>query len=424
MLVSYGGTAKFLAVPKIDSGTGENIAKAIYSVLVEWNIAHKVVAASFDTTSTNTGSENGALAILNKLLGRQLIDLACRHHVHEIALKNVFGKKCGATSAPETLIFNRFAEKCDEIKHKKFNSGLNDPIVRSNISDEECLQIKDFCREQLKRKQIHGDYKELLELTLTFLGVDDYGFRACGATSHARFMSKCIYSLKIFLYRDYFKPFTPREQKCIRDISLFVVKLYIKFWFKCTNAIEAPNQDLNFLHEAFAYEENDKDISKALVDKLKNHLWYLSPEKVALSFFDPNVSLEVKRKMVNQLKAKEPVVTLIENRKHLDPKQLLKNDLSDFVSSKTKDFFSSFEFSTDFLELDPSEWENNDQYQNAFDICSELFVVNDTAERGIKFLKDYNRVLTRDEEEFQLILQVVDSYRKMYPSHKKSSLTD
>lgn len=424
VLVSYDGTAKFLAVPKIQSGTGENIAKAIYSVLVDWNIADKVVAASFDTTSTNTGLGNGALAFLNKFLGRELIDLACRHHIFEIALKNVFDTVCGTTSAPETLIFNRFGQNWDQIKHKKCNSGLNDSIVRSNISDEECQQIKDFCLGQLKQKQIRGDYRELLELTLTFLGVEDYDFRACGATSHARFMSKCIYSLKIFLFRDHFKPFTPRELKCIREICIFVVKLYIKFWFRCTNAIAAPNQDLMFLREAFEYEQTNTAVSKAVVDKLKNHLWYLSPQKVALAFLDPNVSLEMKRKMVKRLTAKDPVVTLLENRKHLNPKRLLKCDLSDFVSSKTKDFFSIFGHSTDFFELDPSEWADNDQYQTAFDFFNNLFVVNDTAERGIKFLKDYNCVLTRDEDEFQLILQVVDAYRKMYPSHKKSALMD
>ena len=44
--------------------------------------------------------------------------------------------------------------------------------------------------------------------------------------------------------------------------------------------------------------------------------------------------------------------------------------------------------------------------------------------RGVKFIKDYNRVLTHDEDELQFILQVVDSYRKKYPSHSKSALTD
>lgn len=128
--------------------------------------------------------------------------------------------------------------------------------------------------------------------------------------------------------------------------------------------------------------------------------------------------------MVDRLNAIDPVVTLSDYRKHSNPKELIERDLSDFVSYRTKFFFSNFDLCSDFFELDPSEWENNEDYLTAFDFCQNLFVVNDAAERGVKFMKDYNRVLTRDEEQMQLILQVVDQYRKQYSSHKKSALTE
>lgn len=77
VLVSYDETAKFLGAPKIEPSTGEKIAEAVHNVLVEWNISEKVVAASFDTTSANTGLDRGACALLNDLLGRKLINLGC-----------------------------------------------------------------------------------------------------------------------------------------------------------------------------------------------------------------------------------------------------------------------------------------------------------------------------------------------------------
>lgn len=116
-------------------------------------------------------------------------------------------------------------------------------------------------------------------------------------------------------------------------------------------------------------------------------------------------------------------MTFFDYRKHSDPQQLINYDLSDFVSYKTKFFFSCFDLCSDFFEVDPSEWEDNEDYQTANDFCQNLFVVNDAAERGVKFMNDYNRILTRDEEELQLVFQVVDSYRKKFPSHKKSALT-
>lgn len=163
-------------------------------------------------------------------------------------------------------------------------------------------------------------------------------------------MSKAIYCLKIFLFRFQFK-LTARELNSIRDISDFVVKMYTKVWFGCTNAFQCPNQDLNFLLDAFKYAEIDKASSNAVIDKLKNHLWYLTPETVGLAFCDPGVPNEIKRKMVIRLKAKHPSVAFVDCRKHRNPKQLLECDLSDFVSYKTKEFFSNFELQTDFFQL-------------------------------------------------------------------------
>lgn len=423
VLVSYNGTAKFLGAPKIASGTGKNIANAVHDTLVEWDISDKVVAASFDTTSSNTGLEKGACVHLEELLERKLINFACRHHIYEVVLKNVFEKKYGKSSAPETLIFNRFAETWINIRRDQFNHGIDDPIVSSKITDDECKQINQFCRNQLEHTQIRGDYKELLELTITFLGDDGGAFRTCGATSHARFMSKAIYCLKIFLFRSQFN-LTARELNSIRDISIFIVKLYIKVWYGCTNSIECPNQDLNFLRAAFEFSETDKVVSDAVIEKMKNHLWYLTPTTVRLAFLDPEVSIEVKRKMVSRLKAKNPVVAFVKYRTYPDVQRLLTCDLSDFVSYKTKTFFSNFGIQTGFLELDPSVWKDNEEYETASEYFKNLFVVNDAAERGVKFMKDYNRLLTRDEEENQVILQVVDSYRKKFPSHTKSALNN
>lgn len=59
----------------------------------------------------------------------------------------------------------------------------------------------------------------------------------------------------------------------------------------------------------------------------------------------------------------------------------------------------SFGLSTEFLEFYPSTWEVRDDFQDALTFCKDLFVVNDVAERGVKFMKDYNRILTNDEEQ-------------------------
>ena len=50
-----------------------------------------------------------------------------------------------------------------------------------------------------------------------------------------------------------------------------------------------------------AYEKIDSNISKAALQKLTQHLWYLTDEIAALSLFDDDVDQEIKKKMVENL---------------------------------------------------------------------------------------------------------------------------
>lgn len=419
ILVSYNGTSKFLGAPKIETGSGENIAAAVYNLLVAWNISDQVAAMGFDTTASNSGDKTGAIVHLQRRMDRKLINLPCRHHIYEIILRAVFELKLSKTSGPDVPIFDRFAKEWKNINKNDFKSGLEDEIVRSSISDEEWNDMKNFCRQKLDETHIRDDYKELLEIALVFLGEEDLDFRTPGPTSHARWMAKGIYSFKMFLFREQFH-LVAKEQNGMRDVCIFMIRIYIKAWFGCTNAIEAANQDYNFVKDSVAYAEIDSMVSSTLLKKIANHLWYLSQETIALAFFDSHVSLEEKRQMVERLQCAEPMVKLVNDRKLVQPEILVEHKLSDFVSDKSKNFFTIFRLSSGFLELDPSEWESDDDFQAGRDFCSDLFVVNDTAERGVKFMKDYNRILTNDEDMKQLLMQLVEAYRQKYPTTKES----
>lgn len=64
-------------------------------------------------------------------------------------------------------------------------------------------EIVQYIRDQLSLHQPRDDYRELLQLCLAFLGEDLLkAFSPTGAVSHARWMGKAIYSLKIFLFRN------------------------------------------------------------------------------------------------------------------------------------------------------------------------------------------------------------------------------
>lgn len=423
VLVSYNGTSKFLGAPKIAThSTGENISNVVHVQLLTWNIVHLVQGMSFDTALPNTGPHVGACQLLQQKIGRDLIKFACRHHIYELPLRETFEKKLSiSTSAPDVLIFERFAKSWPSLNYDTFKNGLEDETICSKLPQAELSDIKNFCFEQLTKPQIRDDYRELLQLALIFIGAGKYNFHTPGATSHARWMAKAIYSFKIFLFRDQFT-LTKKELDGFRDICIFLIKHYVKAWFECTNALLAPLQDLNFIKHAIKYAETDSIISKAVLNKMSNHLWYLSEETIALAFFDSNVSFEEKRKMVANLKSEEPAIKLKNSRNHSNLLEFQHFNLNDFVSQRTKHFFTRFGLPSAFLENDPSTWEMSFEYEEGWTFCRNLLVVNDTAERGIKFMKDYNKILTNNEEEKQLLLQIVEAYRKKYVSYKKSDL--
>ena len=47
-------------------------------------------------------------------------------------------------------------------------------------------------------------------------------------------------------------------------------------------------------------------------------------------------------------------------------------------------------------------------------------VVNDTAERSTALIEKYNKTLTKDEDQKQFLLRLVQRHRQMYPTASKS----
>ena len=50
-------------------------------------------------------------------------------------------------------------------------------------------------------------------------------------------------------------------------------------------------------------------------------------------------------------------------------------------------------------------------------------VVNDHAERGVSLTEEYSNSITKNEDQLQFLLQVVQEHRKAFPNSKKCTLT-
>ncbi|KAL4135150.1 hypothetical protein QTP88_006793 [Uroleucon formosanum] len=75
-------------------------------------------------------------------------------------------------------------------------------------------------------------------------------------------------------------------------------------------------------------------------------------------------------------------------------------------------------------DLEPQLWDTDENYKIGFHMVQQLKVVNDTAERSIKLIEDYNSIITKNEDQKQFLLQVVRNYRQKYPdTEKKFTIT-
>lgn len=164
-------------------------------------------------------------------------------------------------------------------------------------------------------------------------------------------------------------------------------------------------------------------MSKAARAKLAAHLWYLSEDLIALAFFDSDVPLGVKVKMVKAIKeresSKECSKRVIVNEK--DSTSWIYKEIDEFVSRRSLFLFEQFGVSDEFLNISPELWPLNRYFQEAVKIFKDLKVVNDIAERAVALIEQYNDCLTRNEEQKQYMLQVVQKHRTAFPNcHKKN----
>ena len=105
ILVSGEGVEQLLNVPKLDAGTGLATASAVYEAAESWSISSRIKCMCFDTTAANTGLRKGACILLEQKMEKDMLWLACRHHILEIMLEAVVTSVLPPSSGPEIVIF-------------------------------------------------------------------------------------------------------------------------------------------------------------------------------------------------------------------------------------------------------------------------------------------------------------------------------
>ena len=293
---------QLLGVPPIEGGTAEEITDGILSVLEKWGLdGSDIVGLSFDTTAVNTGKWSGANVRLEREMMKQMLYLACRHHVFEVIIKCVATEVGRPTKGAEDTLFKRFRDEgwgelieegIDMENLVKFDSVNASTFVRTEA--EKTLEF--LTQHLLTNKFIREDYRELCELAVVYLGgpVEKFRFQTPGPVHHARFMGKCIYYLKCGLLQLQTGTFHQNEIREINILSEFVGVFFVNWWFKSPFCAAAPAQDLTAYWLMKKYSVINPEVATPCLRSLEHHLWYLTQvHRVHYSSFIPNYFLRI-----------------------------------------------------------------------------------------------------------------------------------
>ena len=432
-------SGQFLASPAIPRGTGLLMANCLNKTVSDFELTSKIEAFVFDTTASNTGVWSGSVTLYEKMLKKAVLWLACRHHVPELFVKHANIAVRGDSKAPEDPLFVKFKKNFSfidlDVKTVWVWPDEND-WRHQRASDvlawaEHHMSIGTWARE---------DYRELLELTVLYLGglvkrmqkgsynVIRSPIRKPGACHRARFMASCLYLYKIYMFQSQFMELSPDQASEVSILVEYIALIHVPYFLKAPIAASAPRQDRDFWIDLLAYkgcfdeQSVQFEMISAVQKNFRNHLWYLTEQLVVFGLFDDHLCNEERKCMAVKLYSEVRPQNFRPGKPKF-PTDLLTDapQLDSFVGPKSWLLFEKLDANGAWLNSDPIEWENVGEYQRMYNFVRELKVVNDLAERCVKDIEEYKN-MAKDSEHRDEILTVASDHRGVFQDLRKQAL--
>lgn len=370
----------------VETHSGFHCGMAVTNAIEANNLKDQVVGLVSDTENVNTGRFTGACAQIERQLQKQLLHLMCRHHIFEVMLKDVFESIFGKSMGPRNTTFDVLNENWDSIKQNRFEYApipFKEPL--SPIVAQFHEEASSIIMTHINDHHFRDNYAELNDLVLKFFGIRSRkSFRVPGATNNARWMSRAIYALKTYMFREHLN----LDQCFINALERFcnfVALIYTKYWNQSPNAADAPFNDLKLLKDLDTYRQIDPEVADSALKAYQRHLWYLGDELVALSLFSEKVSNDEKDAMSLLLTQTglDRTVNSLKYSNRIDDIQGL--ELNQFLSGRSIFLFNLLEVNTDLLSQNANTWHEFSSYRNTKKMIHDLItVVNDSAERALQ----------------------------------------
>ena len=418
------------------SSAGQTVSDSVINLVRDWNCQDAIVSMCFDTTAANTGHLSGACICLQQDIGKALLWCACRHHIGELIIGHVFDDLgIEVSKSPEVTLFQRFRKHFDAIVDLSHGFHYGDLEDYNTDAQEVLMELRENVLDNLDNKTTFArdDYKEFYSLCRIILEQDTKKKKLNhpGALHKARWMAKLLYSIKMIILKDHIfalpkgSVFNSEDQYFkLREFVVFVVHLYCAWWVNCaSSAINAPEQDLMLYKSILKYRAVSEIVSQSAKKAFDRHLWYLTSELSFFSVFSSTLSVSELKDIAEKLLESKGGHS--EKRygngfgKPKFPENInLSTKLSDLVDEASWRSIDLLGLRMSFLDKPVEEWCTNVDFIYSKSIVSGINIVNDCSERAVRLTSDFQSC-SRNEENFQNILQVVEKDRKKQPNLRK-----
>jgi len=184
--------------------------------------------------------------------------------------------------------------------------------------------------------------------------------------------------------------------------------VYIKSWFTSSAVVDAPINDMLLIKRLREYDDNA--LKTTGLNMTKRHSWYISPELATLALFSEELTDDVKARLIATMTSKRG--------------QHLLTSLPDSIEelNVSRSLFQSLAVDDGFLAVPVEMWPDTPSYITAAALVKNLVCINDCAERGVTLIQTFNETITKDEQQKQYLLQVVEKQRKLFKNCNGDSL--
>ena len=245
-----------------------------------------------------------------------------------------------------------------------------------------------------------------------------FKFPRSGAMHNARFMAKAIYLAMMSLLQNQLSFLSDTDKSKINRVNLFCMLWYVPMFLQSSIACKAPSTDFAAITDMRNYSKFETEVAMEVYLSLKRHGWYLTEKMAIMGIVDEDIEPEIRQKMAEKLNRAQ-VPEQFETGYEALPDIAGFEDMSDLIGPNSWYLLELANIHGDWLKKHVSVWQDSQDYAKFKEFISNMSVVNDCSERGVKLVQEYIDS-ARNETLRQDVMTTAKVYKSKINSKKLS----